>query len=90
LIFQNSKTYPDFLSGWAYAGTLETMDKILNGSLNEEIFWIDDVWITGILRKKVGIDLVSLNPYFTVYSDHINCCNKDEVNSFSDFSMLTG
>ena len=31
------------------------------------MFWIDDVWITGMLASKVGVELISLNMFYTVY-----------------------
>jgi hypothetical protein len=51
---------------------------------SDNVFWIDDVWVTGILAQKIGLDLVSLNPYYTVYSEHIACCNR-ELNFWCDF-----
>jgi len=39
-----------------------------------EMFWIDDVWVTGVLAARAGIKLISLNSFFTVYSEHLKCC----------------
>ena len=44
--------YPDYCSGWAYVTNHKTVKSILEESKKvENHFWIDDVYITGILRK---------------------------------------
>ena len=41
--------------------------------------WIDDVWITGIVRSEAGssIKLLNWSNLFTPYVEHIQCCLKD-------------
>ena len=31
------------------------------------MFWIDDVWLTGLVAGQLGVDRYSLNSYYTVY-----------------------
>ena len=59
--------YPDFLSGWCYVSTPTAVSDILNWVEGEEMFWIDDVWVTGVLAHKAEVELISLNMYYTVY-----------------------
>merc|ERR1719360_96594 len=41
-----------------------------NGNL-----WIDDVWITGLLRSAANIDVMtSWNQWYTPYVEHLECC----------------
>ena len=64
---------------------MESASQIVKAASEEtEIFWIDDVWITGFLAQKVGLELESLNPYYTVYTEHMSCCSSDP-NFFCDF-----
>jgi hypothetical protein len=64
---------------------LESASHLVKAASEEtEIFWIDDVWITGFLARKIGLVLESLNPYYTVYSEHMSCCNSDPK-FFCDF-----
>ena len=69
--------YPDFLSGWCYVSTPAAVSAILRMVDYEDMFWIDDVWVTGVLAGRVGVELVSLNMYYTVYREHMDCCTLD-------------
>ena len=67
--------YPDFLSGWCYvasATSVKLMVEMLDTQKN--IFWIDDVMMTGVVAPSVGITLASLNSYFTVFKSDLDCC----------------
>ena len=61
--------YPDFLSGWCYVTTPTTIGAVFDvlALWTGEMFWIDDVWVTGVLAARAGIKLISLNSFFTVY-----------------------
>ncbi|QQP57116.1 Hexosyltransferase, partial [Caligus rogercresseyi] len=66
--------YPDFLSGWAYIATQASVQALASSLLKEKqsIFWIDDVWITGMIgREHLGLRLKSLNRFFAEYRDYI-------------------
>ena len=71
-------TYPDFLSGWAYAMTMHTAKKILDVGLeSDNKLWIDDVWITGMLRSEANIrGMTSWSQWYTPYVEHLQCCLK--------------
>ena len=71
--------YPDFLSGWAYLASplaLRLVVEVLDHQQN--VFWIDDVMVTGVVAPSVGIALTSLNSYFTVYQAELDCCQARE------------
>ena len=69
-------TWPDFLSGWCYVSSPDAVNLIVN-KLNdlETIFWIDDVLITGVVAENLNIERISLNKYFTVYKQEMECCS---------------
>lgn len=67
--------YPDFVSGWAYAMTSQSA-KIILAKATDDSFWIDDVWITGILRSP-SIPLQAWNRFYTPYVEHLECCLAD-------------
>lgn len=48
----SGETYPDFCSGSAYLVRAEDASKIYSVSNETQFFWIDDVFVTGILRDK--------------------------------------
>lgn len=59
-------TYPDFCSGWAYLTTPDTIAALL-AQVNGKLLWIDDVYVTGILRAASrDIELLNLNKWFNL------------------------
>ena len=44
-------TFPDFVSGWAYAMKMSIAQKIVSVAEMATNLWVDDVWITGIVKK---------------------------------------
>lgn len=77
-------TYPDFLSGWLYQMSMSNARLIVakaEESMKDPL-WIDDVWITGLLRTQAGItDMTAWNPGFTPYLEHVKCCIQDPKHS---------
>lgn len=69
--------YPDYVSGWLYVTTPTTARAIVRQSLTQRFFWIDDTWITGVLRMHENISLILLNSWFSSNSDWLTCCIRD-------------
>ena len=62
-----SDFYPEFASGWAYLTRIESAKILLNKIKNiNKSFWIDDVFITGIVREQSCVQLFALNHLFNV------------------------
>ena len=56
------RMFPDFCSGWAYLTTIEVINDLLNQiQFNLPIFWIDDVYVTGILKQSLTDIYFELN-----------------------------
>ena len=51
------KRYPRFCQGFAVIFSSDVAERLYNISLVTKPFWIDDVWMTGILRDKLYIPL---------------------------------
>lgn len=47
--------YPDFCSGTAYLMTSDGAAKIYSASNKTKFLWIDDVFVTGILRERYDV-----------------------------------
>lgn len=76
----NGAKYPDYLSGWMYVTTPHTAASLVYASIkpNSSIFWIDDIWVTGILREMHKIPIYeTFNEFFAGNSKYIHCCIKD-------------
>lgn len=71
--------YPNFLSGWFYVIDMQTALKIIYQSKRRyDYFWIDDLFVTGILRKEAGIEyFVDVKSYFTTDYRFLECCLQD-------------
>lgn len=72
--------YPDYLSGWMYVTSPYTAKQLTSfaSKPNTNIFWIDDTWITGILRNELKLPINdSLNALFSANSQFLDCCIDD-------------
>lgn len=71
--------YPSYLSGWMYVTTPYTAKSLINAvDQSTPIFWIDDTWITGILRDKQRIPINNmLNDLFSANAQFLDCCLVD-------------
>lgn len=71
--------YPNYLSGWMYVTTPYTASTLISATdRSTPIFWIDDTWITGILRAKQRIPINDmLNDLFSANSQFLDCCLAD-------------
>ena len=66
--------YPPFCSGWAYAATMASARQLARISEWTPFFWIDDVYVTGLLANLSNIRLVDLRPKLTTFEHDIQCC----------------
>lgn len=66
--------YPRFVSGWAYVTTLEAARELVKRSEASPFFWIDDVYVTGMLADLSNIAKLDIRSRLTIYSDHFQCC----------------
>lgn len=63
--------YPPYCYGGWYTMTINLTETLYNLSRHLRFFWIDDVWITGLLRHK----------YFTENNIRCNYCMKGNINA---------
>lgn len=80
--FPGTDPYPDYLSGWLYITTPPTARRLVAqaqriGSSSGGILWIDDLWLTGVLRDGLAIPLISLNRWFSANAEFLECCIAD-------------
>ncbi|XP_013101136.2 beta-1,3-galactosyltransferase brn [Stomoxys calcitrans] len=73
----NFNVYPSYLSGWLYVTNPKTALRLVDQAYNTPIFWIDDTWVTGILREPLHIPLQRLNSWFSANPDFLQCCVRD-------------
>ena len=76
--------YPDYCSGWAHVTNLKTIKIILKLSENEKYFWIDDLFVTGILLEKFPNPIRIYNWRYAFLSDHVQL--SEEIFNTSFFS----
>lgn len=67
--------YPPFLSGWLYAAGSASVRGLLRAIRpGDKYFWIDDLFVTGVLAQRAGVRLSDLRPDFETDPGPIHCC----------------
>ena len=70
----SGEEYPTFLSGWAYLATTWAAARLVEEAEGMPCFWIDDVYVTGILAERAGLPRRSLTSQYTPFAAHAECC----------------
>ena len=70
--------YPDYLSGWCYIASIDAVKNLVLQSNLLPFFWIDDVFITGILAHKLGINREGINNRFSIHTSALKCCYDED------------
>ncbi|XP_015792479.1 beta-1,3-galactosyltransferase 1-like [Tetranychus urticae] len=64
--------YPTFVSGWGYITSIDVIHLLLNQIKDTPMFWIDDIYVTGMLRSKLtDIYFYSINQFFNINLDTV-------------------
>lgn len=71
-------TYPAFLSGWLYTAKAVSVMRLLRVIRPENYFWIDDLYVTGVLAQRAGINLTDLRPDFETDPGPVHCCIREQ------------
>lgn len=72
--------YPDFVSGWLYITNSQVTSQLINYAESfHKYFWIDDVFVTGILRKGLNIKVQDISKIYTTDHRYLECCIKGKT-----------
>lgn len=72
--------YPDYLSGWMYVIAPATAKCLVRAATQAmpPFFWIDDTWVTGVLRTNQHIKInETWNSLYSANSQFLDCCLND-------------
>ena len=69
----SEKKFPNYLSGTAYLMHRSTISKLYKASLDTPIFHLEDIYITGLLSRKVKITPID-NTGFSYFKRKMNFC----------------
>ena len=74
------RTYPDYLSGSAYLFPSSLIPLLLDATKTNPVFWLEDIYITGMLAKTAQISLLN-NPKFVFIKPEkmFDFCNYSDV-----------
>jgi len=73
--------YPNFVSGWLYITHPEVVNRLIDyAESSNKYFWIDDVFVTGILRQALNIKIQNINELYTTDYRYLECCIKGRKN----------
>lgn len=83
--------YPPYLSGWYYITTPDVASRLCDEALYFPPFWIDDIYITGLLSKAAGIGLHQLPlDFWLEYYELLECCLTDMINKSIRCDFVVG
>ncbi|XP_032521436.2 beta-1,3-galactosyltransferase 5-like [Danaus plexippus] len=72
--------YPQYLSGWYYIITPDAARIISQEATYHPYFWIDDIFVTGLLTESLGLKLKQLPlNYWLEYYELLECCLRDMI-----------
>ncbi|XGW11944.1 hypothetical protein V3C99_012982, partial [Haemonchus contortus] len=57
----NETTYPPYCPGYFYLAPISAVKKLLNVAHLQRFFWIDDVLITGVLRRAANVGITNMD-----------------------------
>lgn len=86
----SGNVYPSYLSGWLYITNPKTAKRLVEQADKSSIFWIDDTWVTGILRESLHIPMQRLNDWFSANPEFLNCCVRDLKLSSLECDLYVG
>ncbi|XP_053201830.1 beta-1,3-galactosyltransferase 5-like [Panonychus citri] len=70
------KHYPDYCSGWVIIFTSYAVFELYLQSTSTLYFWVDDVYVTGLLADKAAIDRTDLGSKLTLIDKNIEKWSK--------------
>ncbi|XP_063595696.1 beta-1,3-galactosyltransferase 4-like [Penaeus indicus] len=83
------RLYPTFLSGWAYVITQPAAAAIMAAARDHALpFWIDDVYMTGILAATAGVARYALNQHYSLVTEAASCCLEGPAHRQPERSVL--
>ncbi|XP_023940380.1 beta-1,3-galactosyltransferase 1 [Bicyclus anynana] len=83
--------YPPYLSGWYYIMSPKIAALISAEAIYHPFFWIDDIFVTGLLTESLGIKLKQLpNDYWLEYYELLECCLRDMVKKSIKCDYIVG
>ncbi|EZA56538.1 hypothetical protein DMN91_001866 [Ooceraea biroi] len=69
--------YPAFVSGWLYVTRPRVASRLIDhAESSSKHFWIDDVFVTGILRQALNVRVQNISEVYTTDYRYLECCMK--------------
>ncbi|KAK5967371.1 Hexosyltransferase [Trichostrongylus colubriformis] len=63
----NKPMYPSYCWIWCYLAPLTAVERIISVAHSQRFFWIDDVFITGVLREAANVSIAEVRPHNDMY-----------------------
>lgn len=71
--------YPSYCSGTAYVLTKDSIGPIYNVSQHVNMFWLEDIFITGICRRLAKVQIINRNEFTYLKREPTACSFKRAV-----------
>ncbi|CAH2267771.1 beta-1,3-galactosyltransferase 5-like [Pararge aegeria] len=83
--------YPAYLSGWYYIISPKIAAMISAEAIYHPFFWIDDIFVTGLLVESLGLKLKQLpKDYWLEYYELLECCIRDMIKKSIKCDYIVG
>ncbi|XP_047537047.1 beta-1,3-galactosyltransferase 5-like [Vanessa atalanta] len=87
----NRNIYPPYLSGWYYIISPKIASVMCEEAMYNTYFWIDDIFVTGLLSESLGLKLKELPKNFWLeYYELLECCLRDMVTKSMKCDYVVG
>ncbi|KAK5967779.1 Hexosyltransferase [Trichostrongylus colubriformis] len=63
----NKSMYPSYCWAWCYVAPLIAVERIISVAHSQRFFWIDDVFITGVLREAANVSITDVRQNNDLY-----------------------
>lgn len=80
--------YPKYCSGWIEVMTMEVTKNLVEKAMEMTPFWIDDIFVTGLVASRINVSYVDLDYRVTAYAERaIDWLQKLPFKNY-DFSFM--
>ncbi|XP_060074615.1 beta-1,3-galactosyltransferase 1-like [Ylistrum balloti] len=73
------KYYPYYTSGTSYVISGDILTKLYQSTFTEPFFWLEDVYITGLCRKRIKADIIDNWDFSCLYRAPRGCVYKNVI-----------
>ncbi|XP_055866652.1 beta-1,3-galactosyltransferase 1-like isoform X1 [Biomphalaria glabrata] len=75
----NETVYPKYTSGTSYAMTTSAAKLLYKASLEVPVFWLEDVYVTGLCARKANVEVIHNNLFYFDKREASGCSFQNQI-----------